>query len=98
MVQSTATWRLLSTALAAPNSSIAAGSECPAWQPIAALAMDSTQYIFADGRRLRTLNGLDRVTSECLAIEVDTPLPGRRVVWLLRKELVKRRSWRDVQP
>jgi putative transposase len=34
----------------------------------------------ADGRRFRTLNSLDITTRECPAIEVDTPLPGRRVV------------------
>jgi len=33
-----------------------------------------------DGRRLRCLNIVDDFTKECLAIEVDTSSPGRRVV------------------
>jgi putative transposase len=55
----------------------------PAWQPGEAWAMDFMQDVLADGRRFRTLNVLDIVTRECLAIEVDTSLPGRRVVRLL---------------
>jgi putative transposase len=45
--------------------------------------MDFMQDVLADGRRFRTLNVLDTVTRECLAIEVDTSLPGQRVVRLL---------------
>lgn len=41
--------------------------------------------MLADGRRFRTLNVLDTVTRECLAIEVDTSLPGKRVVRLLEQ-------------
>jgi len=40
---------------------------------------------FIDGRRLRCLNILDDFTKECLAIEVDTSLPGRRVVSVLER-------------
>jgi putative transposase len=36
-----------------------------------------------DGRKLRTLNIVDDFTRECLAIEVDTSLPGARVVAVL---------------
>jgi len=52
-------------------------------QPGEAWAMDFMQDVLADGRRFRTLNVLDTVTRECLAIEVDTSLPGQRVVRLL---------------
>lgn len=46
-------------------------------------AMDFMQDVLADGRRFRTLNILDTVTRECLAIEVDTSLPGQRMVRVL---------------
>lgn len=42
--------------------------------------MDFTHDWLADGRRLRTLNIVDVMTRECLAIAVDTSLPGPRVV------------------
>ena len=45
--------------------------------------MDFMQDVLVNGRRFRTLNVLDTVTRECLAIEVDTSLPGKRVVRLL---------------
>ncbi len=45
--------------------------------------MDFMQDMLADGRRFRTLNVLDTVTRECLRIEVDTSLPGKRVVRVL---------------
>jgi putative transposase len=45
--------------------------------------MDFMQDVLVDGRRFRTLNVLDRVTRECLALEVDTSLPGQRVTRLL---------------
>jgi putative transposase len=53
------------------------------WQRGEAWAMDYMQDVLADGRRFRTLNVLDTVTRECLAIAVDTSLPGQRVVRLL---------------
>jgi putative transposase len=53
------------------------------WQPGEAWAMDFMQDVLVDGRRFRTLNVLDIVTRECLAIEIDTSLPGQRVVRLL---------------
>jgi putative transposase len=59
------------------------GMRAVAWQPGEAWAMDFLQDVLADGRRFRTLNVLDTVTRECLAIEVDTSLPGQRVVRLL---------------
>src|SRR5215467_10848849 len=41
------------------------------------------QDVLADGRRFRTLNVLDLATRECLAIEIDTSLPGLRVLRVL---------------
>jgi putative transposase len=41
--------------------------------------MDFMQDVLADGRRFRTLNIMDLVRRECLALEVDTSLPGQRV-------------------
>lgn len=55
------------------------------WQRGEAWAMDFMQDTLADGRRFRTLNVLDIVTRECLAIEVDTSLPGQRVVRVLEQ-------------
>ena len=37
----------------------------------------------ADGRSFRTLNIVDTYTRECLAIEVDSSLPGARVTRVL---------------
>jgi len=59
------------------------GASAPLWRPGEAWAMDFMQDVLADGRRFRVLNVLDIVTRECLAIEVDTSLPSRRVVRLL---------------
>ncbi len=44
---------------------------------------DFMQDVLVDGRRFRTLNILDLVTRECLAIEVDTSLPGH--AWSTRR-------------
>jgi putative transposase len=55
------------------------------WRPGEAWAMDFMQDVLADGRRFRTPSVLDIVTRECLAIEVDTSLPGQRVVRLLQQ-------------
>ena len=46
-------------------------------------AMDFMQDSLASGRPFRTLNIVDLATRECLAIEVDTSLPGARVVRVL---------------
>ncbi len=53
------------------------------WKRGEAWAMDFMLDTLADGRCFRTLNVLDIVTHECLAIEVDTSLPGQRVVRVL---------------
>lgn len=47
--------------------------------------MDFTHDMLADGRRFRTLNIVDDFTRECPAIEVDTSLPGGRVVRVLER-------------
>lgn len=61
------------------------GKAVAVWRPGEAWAVDFMQDMLADGRRFRTLNVLDTVTRECLAIEVDTSLPGRRVVQVLEQ-------------
>jgi len=52
-------------------------------QPGQQWAMDFMQDSLASGRPFRTLNIVDLTTRECLAIEVDTSLPGARVVRVL---------------
>jgi putative transposase len=52
----------------------------PLSRPNERWSMDFVHDYLADGRRLRTLNIIDAYTRECLAIEVDTSLPGVRVV------------------
>ena len=48
-------------------------------------SMDFVSDGLADGRRLRCLNIVDDFTKQCLVIEVDTSLPGRRVVSVLER-------------
>lgn len=45
--------------------------------------MDFMADSLCDGRRFRTLNIIDDFTRECVGIEVDTSLSGRRVVRVL---------------
>ena len=52
-------------------------------EPDQVWTMDFTQDAFASGRRFRTLNLMDGCTREALEIEVDTSLPGLRVVRVL---------------
>ena len=47
--------------------------------------MDFMADMLADGRAFRTLNIVDDLTRECLAIEVDRSLPGARVVRVLER-------------
>lgn len=47
--------------------------------------MDFMRDTLADGRVFRVLNIVDDYTRECLAIEVDTSLPGERVVRVLER-------------
>lgn len=46
-------------------------------------SMDFMADSFSDGRRFRTLNIIDDFSRECVGIEVDTSLSGRRVVRVL---------------
>jgi len=62
--------RLVRTAPQAPNES---------W------SMDYVADALIDGRKLRALTIVDDFTRECLAIEVDTSLPGSRVVAVLER-------------
>jgi putative transposase len=48
-------------------------------------SMDFMQDCLANGRRFRVLTIVDDFTRECPAIEVDTSLPGARVVRVLEK-------------
>lgn len=59
--------------------------------PNVSWSMDFVSDGFVDGRRLRCLNIVDDFTKECLAIEVDTSLPGKRVVAVLER-LAERRG------
>jgi putative transposase len=65
------------------------GKVAPTGQRGEVWAMDFMQDTLANGRQFRTLNVLDTVTRECLAIEVDTSLPDKRVVRVLDR-LVER--------
>ncbi|MBA5844578.1 IS3 family transposase, partial [Escherichia coli] len=47
--------------------------------------MDFVSDGLAYGRRFRCLNVVDDYTRECLAIEVDTSLPGLRVQQVLER-------------
>ena len=53
--------------------------------PNVSWSMDFVSDGLADGRRLRCLNIVDDFTRECLAIEVDSSLTGRRVVDVMRR-------------
>ena len=54
-------------------------------------SLDFMADTLSSGRKLRTLNVVDDYTRECLAIEVDTSLPGARVVRVLER-LVRERG------
>ena len=53
-------------------------------------ALDFLQDALASGRKLRVLSVIDVFTREALALEVDTSLPGRRVVRVLDRLLNER--------
>jgi putative transposase len=59
------------------------GAQEQTWKRGEMWVMDFMQDVLIDGRRFRTLNILDLATRECLAIEVDTSLPGQRVTRVL---------------
>ncbi len=53
-------------------------------------AMDFMLDTLANGRTFRTLNVVDDCTRECLAIEVDTSIPGLRVTRVLDRLVAER--------
>lgn len=55
----------------------------PAKRPNERWSMDFVSDSLSTGRRFRTLNVVDECTRECLAIEVDFSLTGKRVVRVL---------------
>lgn len=57
----------------------------PATGPNQSWSMDFVADGLAYGRRFRCLNIVDDYTRECLAIEVDTSLPGLRVAQVLQR-------------
>lgn len=61
----------------------------PATKPDERWAMDFVHDWMEGGRKLRTLNVVDVYTRECHAIEVDTSLPGARVVRVLNELVAK---------
>jgi putative transposase len=52
--------------------------------------MDFMSDTLGTGRVFRTLNVVDDFTRECLTIEVDTSLPGLRVVRVLERLAAER--------
>lgn len=60
-------------------------------------SLDFMSDTLASGRKLRTLNIVDDHTRECLAIEVDTSLPGMRVVRVLERIVGERGRPRQIR-
>jgi len=60
-------------------------------------SLDFMSDTLASGRKLRTLNIVDDHTRECLAIEVDTSLPGARVVRVLERIVDERGRPRQIR-
>jgi putative transposase len=59
--------------------------------------MDFTRDTLASGRKFRTLNVMDGYTREALWIEVDTSLPGMRVVQVLERVAQERGAPEAIQ-
>lgn len=57
----------------------------PATRPRQRWSLDFVCDTLANGHRFRTLNVVDDFTRECLAIEVDFSLPGKRVTRVLER-------------
>ena len=67
---------------------IGLAERCPLPKPAAANVSWSMDFVsdgLADGRRVRCLTIVDDWNRECLAIEVDTSITGRRVVGVLER-------------
>ena len=58
-------------------------SICAPKEPNQRWSMDFMADSLCDGRRFRTLNIIDDFSRECIAIEVDTSIPGKRVARVL---------------
>lgn len=62
----------------------------PATEPNQRWSMDLMQDTLEDGRKIRILNILDDFTREVVGVEVDTSIPGQRVVHVLdRTSLIR---------
>ena len=59
-------------------------------QPNRRWSMDFVSDALESGRRIRCLTVVDDFTRECLAIEIDTSLPGLRVVRVLERIAAER--------
>jgi transposase InsO family protein len=57
--------------------------------------MDFVSDGLGDGRKFRSLNIVDDYSRECVAAEVDTSIPGRRVVRVLER-LGERRGFPQI--
>jgi putative transposase len=68
----------------------------PPTEPDQVWTMDFTQDALAGGRRFRTLNLMDGFHREALEIEVDTSLPGARVVRVLEELKARGRKPRHI--
>jgi putative transposase len=66
------------------------GRPSPPQQANEQWALDFLQDALASGRKLRVLSISDVFTREALALEVDTSLPGTRVVRVLKRLLAER--------
>jgi len=60
-------------------------------------ALDFVSNALAWGRRIRLLAVIDVFTCECLAIEVDTPLPAERVCRVLDRIVAERGAPQEIQ-
>jgi putative transposase len=72
------------------------GRPTPAQQANEQWALDFLQDALASGRKLRVLSVIDVFTREVLALEVDTSLPGSRVVRVLNRLLGERQRPRQL--
>jgi putative transposase len=77
--------------IAAPRVRMPAAAE-----PNAGWSMDFVHDAIAGSRRFRSLTIVDDFTKECLAIEVDTSLPGLRVARVLDRLLEERGKPRSI--
>ncbi|MEI9814356.1 MAG: DDE-type integrase/transposase/recombinase [Acidobacteriota bacterium] len=65
--------------LAAANGALAADSSAQKDGANQEWAIDFASYVAASGQRLRIFSVVDSYTRECLALELDTSMPSRRI-------------------